>query len=42
MVEHGGYGGTLAAPIAREIVEAASDMGIISPPPAPAEQPQKR
>jgi peptidoglycan glycosyltransferase len=29
MVEHGGYGGSLAAPIAREIVEAASDIGII-------------
>jgi peptidoglycan glycosyltransferase len=41
MVEHGGYGGTLAAPIAREIVEAASDLGVI-PPPAPAEQLQKR
>ena len=29
LVEHGGYGGTLAAPIAREIAEAASDLGII-------------
>jgi cell division protein FtsI/penicillin-binding protein 2/cell division protein FtsW (lipid II flippase) len=29
MVEHGGYGGSLAAPIAREIVEAASDLGIV-------------
>jgi cell division protein FtsI/penicillin-binding protein 2 len=29
LVEHGGYGGSLAAPIAREIVEAASDLGII-------------
>jgi penicillin-binding protein A len=38
LVEHGGYGGSLAAPIAREIVEAASDLGII---PA-AEPPQKR
>jgi peptidoglycan glycosyltransferase len=32
MVEHGGYGGALAAPIAREMVEAASDLGIISEP----------
>jgi cell division protein FtsW (lipid II flippase)/cell division protein FtsI/penicillin-binding protein 2 len=30
VVEHGGYGGTLAAPIARELVEAARDLGIIS------------
>jgi peptidoglycan glycosyltransferase len=30
LVEHGGYGGSLAAPIAKEIVEAASDLGIIS------------
>jgi cell division protein FtsI/penicillin-binding protein 2/cell division protein FtsW (lipid II flippase) len=37
IVEHGGYGGTLAAPIAREIAEAAADLGII-PTPAPAEQ----
>jgi len=29
VVEHGGYGGTLAAPIAREIVDAAHDLGII-------------
>jgi peptidoglycan glycosyltransferase len=29
LVEHGGYGGSLAAPIAREIAEAASDLGII-------------
>lgn len=42
MVEHGGYGGTLAAPIAREIVEAASDLGVISPPAPAAEPPQKR
>jgi peptidoglycan glycosyltransferase len=32
LVEHGGYGGSLAAPIAREIVEAASDLGIIHAP----------
>ena len=30
LVEHGGYGGSLAAPIAREIVEAAAELGIIS------------
>jgi len=35
IVEHGGYGGTLAAPIAREVAEAASDFGII-PAVAPA------
>jgi peptidoglycan glycosyltransferase len=29
VVEHGGYGGTLAAPIARKIVEAARDLGIL-------------
>jgi peptidoglycan glycosyltransferase len=29
LVEHGGYGGSLAAPIAREIADAASDLGII-------------
>ena len=29
VVEHGGYGGALAAPIAREIAEAAADLGII-------------
>lgn len=29
LVENGGYGGTLAAPIAREIVEAATILGII-------------
>jgi cell division protein FtsI/penicillin-binding protein 2/cell division protein FtsW (lipid II flippase) len=30
VVEHGGYGGTTAAPIAREVVEAAADLGLIS------------
>ena len=29
VVEHGGYGGQIAAPIARELVEAARDLGII-------------
>ena len=38
MVEHGGYGGSLAAPIAREIAEAAADLGIISTPPPPPQR----
>ncbi|HTC86890.1 MAG TPA: FtsW/RodA/SpoVE family cell cycle protein [Bryobacteraceae bacterium] len=29
VVEHGGYGGTTAAPIAREIVDAASELGLV-------------
>jgi len=29
VVEHGGYGGTFAAPIARKLVEAAYDLGIL-------------
>ena len=29
VVEHGGYGGTLAAPIARSIVDAAAELGLI-------------
>jgi cell division protein FtsI/penicillin-binding protein 2 len=29
VVEHGGYGGTFAAPIARKLVEAARDLGIL-------------
>ena len=29
MVEHGGYGGTTAAPIAREIVDAAAELGMM-------------
>ena len=29
VVEHGGYGGSFAAPIAREIVEAARKLGIV-------------
>ena len=29
VVEHGGYGGTLAAPIARGIVDAARELGIV-------------
>jgi len=29
MVEHGGYGASLAAPIAREIVDAASELGLV-------------
>ena len=30
VVEHGGYGGTTAAPIAREIVDAAAELGLIA------------
>jgi cell division protein FtsI/penicillin-binding protein 2 len=30
MVEHGGYGASLAAPIAREIVDAASELGLVN------------
>jgi cell division protein FtsI/penicillin-binding protein 2 len=30
VVEHGGYGARLAAPIARELIEAARDLGIIA------------
>jgi cell division protein FtsW (lipid II flippase)/cell division protein FtsI/penicillin-binding protein 2 len=29
VVEHGGYGGTVAAPIAREIVDAAQELGLL-------------
>ena len=29
VVEHGGYGGTTAAPIAREIVDAARELGLL-------------
>lgn len=29
VVEHGGYGGTTAAPIARAIVDAAADLGLV-------------
>ena len=29
VVEHGGYGGTIAAPIAREVVEAAAELGLV-------------
>ena len=29
IVEHGGYGGTTAAPIAREIVDAAVELGLV-------------
>ena len=42
LVEHGGYGGSLAAPIAREIAEAASDLGIISGSTPTTSQLQKR
>jgi cell division protein FtsI/penicillin-binding protein 2/cell division protein FtsW (lipid II flippase) len=30
LVEHGGYGGQVAAPIAREIMEAAKDLGLLT------------
>jgi cell division protein FtsI/penicillin-binding protein 2/cell division protein FtsW (lipid II flippase) len=30
VVEHGGYGGTTAAPIAREIVDAAQELGLVA------------
>lgn len=29
VVEHGGYGGATAAPIAREIVDAAQELGLL-------------
>jgi penicillin-binding protein A len=29
VVEHGGYGGAAAAPIAREIVDAAAELGLV-------------
>jgi cell division protein FtsI/penicillin-binding protein 2 len=29
LVEHGGYGGRTAAPIAREVMEAARDLGLL-------------
>jgi cell division protein FtsI/penicillin-binding protein 2/cell division protein FtsW (lipid II flippase) len=29
VVEHGGYGGRIAAPIAREVMEAAKELGVI-------------
>ena len=32
LVEHGGYGGRVAAPIARELVDAAQQLGIIAIP----------
>ena len=34
IVEHGGYGAQFAAPIAREIVEAARDVGLVTADPA--------
>ncbi len=33
IVEHGGYGAKTAAPIARELVEAAANLGVIASPP---------
>ena len=37
VVEHGGYGARVAAPLARKLVEAARDLGVIAGAP-----PQKR
>src|SRR5204862_7240269 len=34
VVEHGGYGAQVAAPIARKLIEAARDLGIIPSPTA--------
>jgi hypothetical protein len=30
MVEHGGYGAQTAAPIAREVIQSAEQLGIIA------------
>jgi cell division protein FtsW (lipid II flippase) len=35
LVEHGGYGGRLAAPAAAEILQAAAELNLMSAPPAP-------
>ena len=32
LVEHGGYGARAAAPVAREVMEAAAQMGLIAKP----------
>jgi cell division protein FtsW (lipid II flippase)/cell division protein FtsI/penicillin-binding protein 2 len=32
VVEHGGYGGTAAAPVARQIVDAAAELGLVGQP----------
>ena len=29
IVEHGGYGGRVAAPVARELMEAAKELGLL-------------
>jgi cell division protein FtsI/penicillin-binding protein 2 len=31
LVEHGGYGGRVAAPVAREVMEAAKQLGLMDP-----------
>jgi cell division protein FtsW (lipid II flippase) len=36
LVEHGGYGGRLAAPAAAQILQAASELGLMGAAPAPA------
>ena len=42
IVEHGGYGGAVAAPIARKVVEAACSTGLLActPPPLPPALPK--
>jgi cell division protein FtsW (lipid II flippase)/cell division protein FtsI/penicillin-binding protein 2 len=35
LVEHGGYGGRVAAPIAREVMEAAKQLGLVGQAPRP-------
>jgi len=30
VIEHGGYGASLAAPIARDMVDAAADLGLVN------------
>jgi cell division protein FtsI/penicillin-binding protein 2 len=30
VVEHGGYGATAAGPVARQIVDAAAELGLVS------------
>jgi cell division protein FtsI/penicillin-binding protein 2 len=40
VVEHGGYGAQVAAPIARQLIEAARDLGVIGASPLTTPQPQ--
>jgi penicillin-binding protein A len=32
LVEHGGYGGAVSAPVAREVMAAARQLGLLEPP----------